>query len=144
MSYINPDLTDFKAYFIRDFPFGINIEENVLDADITKAMNQAEVEINQGLFSSQNEYNIGFELLSAHHLVMNLRSSSQGLSGQFSWLQGSRSVGSVSESISIPDSILINPLYAYLSKTNYGAQYLMMVYSYLVGAVYMTPGGTQA
>lgn len=144
MSYVDPTIVDFKAYFIRDFPYGIDVEENVLDADITKGVSMAALEINQGLFISQEEYTQGFLLLAAHYLVSNLRTSSQGMSGQFSWLHSSHSVGSVSESISIPDSITSNPMYAFLTKTNYGAQYLMMVYPRLIGNVFTVEGGTQA
>lgn len=142
MSYIDPTIADFKTYFVRDFPFGNDIETDVLDSDITKAMNQTAIQINQSLFCSQEEYDIGFLLLSAHNLVMNIRASSQGLSGQFAWLQNSRSVGSVSESLAVPENITQNPLYSFFTKTNYGAQYLMLIFPTLMGQVFTVQGGT--
>lgn len=144
MSYINPTVSEFKAYFTRDFPFGSDPTENVLDSDISKAMDQASININGELFSSQTAYSIGFNLLSAHFLVSNLRASSQGLSGQYSWLQNSRSVGSVSEGLSIPDRIMQNPYLAAISKTNYGAEYLMLIFPKLTGQIFSVKGGTRA
>lgn len=144
MSYVNPTVSDFKNYFTRDFPFGVDPAENVLDSDISKAIDQAEVNINGELFATQSAYSIGFNLLAAHFLVTNLRASSQGLSGQYSWLQNSRSVGSVSEGISIPERVMQNPYLAGISKTNYGAEYLMMIYPKLTGQIFSVKGGTRA
>ena len=143
MAFTNPSVEDFKTYFARDFPFGTDIDNNVLDADITKAQSMTDIEIPDALFADQTAFDIGFNLLSAHYLVINLRSSSQGLSGQFSWLQNSRSVAGVSEGIAIPEMMTQNPMYAMYTKTNYGAQYLMMVYTNLIGHVSTVEGCTR-
>lgn len=142
MSYILPTTTDFKAYFTRDFPFGIDVNTNVLDSDIQKSIDLANFDFNEGLFLSQANYNIGFMLLAAHYLVMSLRSSSQGLSGQYEWLVSSKGVGSVSEGLSIPQRILENPVYSMLSKTNYGAEFLMLVLPQLNGQIFTVCGDT--
>lgn len=141
--YNNPTITDFKAFFVRDFPYGTDPNENVLDQDIANAFVETGTIINPGLFGSQSAYTLGFELLAAHYLVMSLRSSSQGIAGQFSWLQSGRGVGSVSESISIPQRLLDNPEFAFLSKTNYGARYLMLILPNLTGQIYVSEGTTQ-
>lgn len=141
MPFTNPTVADFKAYFTRDFPYGVT-PETVNDSDIQRAIDEAAVFINSELFGAQVNYNIGFLLLSAHNLVMNLRMSSQGLSGQFSWLQQSRSAGSVSESLAIPQRILDNAEYAMLTKTNYGAKFLFMILPQLSGQVYTVRGRT--
>lgn len=98
--------------------------------------------MNPGLFSTQANYTLGYLMLSAHFLVLNIRSSSQGISGQYSWLQTNKNVGSVSEGLQIPQRILDNPEFAMLSKTNYGARFLMMVLPQLTGQIFNVYGRT--
>lgn len=139
-----PDEQDFKQHFFRDFPFGDESDlDYVGDRDISKAIKEAKVNINQDLFADQCEFELGFLYLTAHYLVMDLRASSQGLSGQYSWLQQSKSVGSVSESFGIPQKILDNPIFAMLSKTNYGAKYLSLILPKMTGAVFAICGDTR-
>ena len=75
-AYSNPTVQDFKDYFNRDFPYGTTTD-TIMDSDISKAELLAFIAINPCLFQSQEIYNIGFLLLSAHSLVMNIRASSQ-------------------------------------------------------------------
>lgn len=133
----------FKAYFFRDFPYGDSMDR-VMDEDIERALEQAECGASSELFCDEDQYEIGVKLLAAHYLVMNLRASSQGISGQFSWLQQSKSVSSVSESFTIPERIQKNPSLALLTKTNYGAQYLAMILPSLCGQIFTVEGGTRA
>lgn len=143
MAYTNPAVSDFKTFFVRDFPYGTDANVAVLDADITKAFSFVDVNMNQGLFSTQASYNVGYLLLSAHYLVMNMRASSQGLSGQFNFLQQSKNVGSVAEAFGIPQRVLDNPDWSILCKTNYGAQFIQLVLPQLSGQIYTVCGGTQ-
>lgn len=143
MSYENPSVQAFKDYFFRDFPYGSDIETSVTDADIAKAYQQTNVNINQGLFDGQSTYSIGYLLLSAHYLVMDLRASGQGLSGQFNWTEQSKSVGNVSQSFAIPQRILDNPLWSLYSQTNYGVQYLQLILPQLTGQVFISYGSTR-
>lgn len=140
MAYTNPTVSDFQAFFSRDFPFGTDPNIAVVDSDITKAFLYSNAMINQGLFPDQGTYNLGYNLLSAHFLVMNLRASSQGINGQYAFLETSKSVSGVSSSFSIPDRILQNPELSMLVKTNYGAQYLQMVLPGLTGQMYTVVG----
>lgn len=142
MSYVNPGVQDFKDYFNRDFPYG-STQETVMDSDIVKAETDASININPNLFLNQGIYTLGFLNLAAHFLVLNLRASSQGIAGNYSWLQSSKSVGSVAESFSIPDRILENPSFAMLSKTTYGAKYLFMILPQLVGQIFSVAGTTR-
>ncbi len=142
--YTDPTVADFKNYFDRDFPYSDDIALGVTDNDITKAQDQTRLIINPDLFCKQEEYTYGFELLSAHLLVLNIRQSSQGLSGQFEWVQSSKSVGSVSEGLSIPPRILENPDFAILAKTNYGAQYLFFILPRIAGQMFTVLGRTHA
>lgn len=116
---------------------------SVLDADIAKAFTFTNVNFNPCLFADQGSYNVGYLLLSAHYLVMNIRASSQGLNGQFNFLQQSKSVGSVAESFGIPQRIMDNPDWAILCKTNYGAQFLQMILPQMAGQIYAVAGSTR-
>lgn len=141
---LNPTIDQFKIYFSRDFPFGTDQATSVLDADIAKAFIGTNCAINQDLFSTQDKYSMGYLLLSAHNLVMNLRASSQGLSGKYPFLEVSKNVGSVAQAFQIPQRILDNPIFAYYCNTNYGAQFLHMILPLLSGQVFIAYGTTQA
>jgi len=143
VAFTNPTVADFKGYFTRDFPYGIDPEVSVLDSDITKAMDMANLNFNQVLWSDQAAFNIGFMYLSAHYLVMDLRYSSQGINGQFNFLESSKSVGSISQSFAIPQRVLDNPDWAVLMKTNYGAQFLQLVLPQLAGQIFISYGSTR-
>lgn len=141
MAYIDPTVADFKLYFARDFPYGTT-PDTVNDADIQKAIDMTTVTINQCIMPNQTFYSIAFELLTANNLVLNLRASMGGLAAQYDWLISSKSVGSVSEGLSIPPDILNNASYAMLTKTPYGAAYLEMILPFLHGLVVAVHGRT--
>lgn len=143
MAYTVPTASDFKAHFTRDFPYG-STDTTVMDSDITKAIAEAAVNFNESLWESQAVFTLAYLYLTAHYLVTDLRASSQGIAGSYSWLTGSKSVGSVSEGFSIPQKILDNPHLAMLSKTNYGAKFLSLALPRLVGNVVHVAGETQA
>lgn len=143
MSYVNPTIDDFKAQFVRDFPYGIDPNTSILDADIMNAFNYTAVNFNPGLFSTQAAYTLGYNLLTAHYLVLNIRQSSQGLSGQFNFTQSGKGAGSVNEAFSIPQRILDNPEFAMLAKTNYGAQFLLLVLPQMGGQMFIVRGSTR-
>lgn len=142
MAFDNPSVAQFKSQFARDFPYGTDPNVAVLDSDITYAFILVNVNINQALFADQGSYSVGYNLLAAHYLVMNLRASSQGINGQFNFLQQSKSVGAVSEAFGIPDRIMANPDWAMLCKTNYGAMFIQLVLPQLAGQVYNAYGTT--
>lgn len=144
LAYTNPSVQNFKDYFYRDFPYGTDQNSQVLDQDITKAFQMVNVNMNEGLFGNQGSYDVGYLLLSAHYLVMNLRASSQGINGQFNFLQVSKGVGSVNEAFSIPQRILDNPDWSMLSKTNYGMSFLQLIIPQMAGAMWFIPGTTRS
>src|SRR4051812_7567364 len=133
----NPSLTDYKSYFVRDFNFGV-ATNTVQDVDVTNALQDAIAYVNQGLFASQEAFAVGCLNLAAHFMVMSLRASSQGIAGQYNFLQGGKGVGPASESFAIPQRILDNPALSMLCKTNYGAKFLMLVLPNLGGAMFTT------
>lgn len=143
MAYENPSVADFKSFFTRDFPYGTDPDTTILDADIAKAFQFTNVNMNEDLFGYQASYTVGYMLLSAHYLVMNLRASSQGINGQFNFLEASKGVASVSQAFSIPQRILDNPDWAILCKTNYGAQFIQLVLPQLAGNMFTVVGSTR-
>lgn len=143
MSFTNPSVADFKSFFSRDFPYGTDPNTSVLDSDISKAFLLTNVNFNQDLWSDQGSYNVGYFYLSAHYLVMNLRASSQGINGQFNFLQNNKAVGSVSEGFAIPQRVLDNPEWAFFFKTNYGAEFMALVLPQLAGQMYCVAGSTR-
>lgn len=142
MAFSNPSVADFKSFFTRDFPYGTDPNVAILDSDITKAFTFVNINMNQALFGDQGSYNVGYLLLSAHYLVMNIRASSQGINGQFNFGQASKGAGSVNEAFAIPQRILDNPDWAILCKTNYGAQFIQLVLPQLAGQMWNAYGAT--
>lgn len=143
MSFLNPSVADFKNQFVRDFPYGTDPNVAILDADISSAFQFTNINFNPDFWADQGSYTLGYLLLSAHYLTMNIRSSSQGLNGQFNFTQQSKSVGSVAEAFGIPQRILDNPDWAMLCKTNYGAQYLQLLLPQLSGQIFSVHGSTR-
>lgn len=139
--YLVPGVGDFKGYFIYDFPYGTT-PDTVTDIRITNALQLAGFYRNDEFWPDQQSFTVGYLLLSAHFLVMNIRASSQGISGQYAWTTSSKAVGSVSEAYSIPQQILDNPFYAALTKTTYGAEWFFLVFPYLTGQMFASYGGT--
>lgn len=136
MAYTNPSITDFQNQFIRDFPYGTDPENTVLNSDITNAFNFTNFNINQALFQNQAQYTLGYLLLSAHYLVLNMRASSQGINGQYNFLEQSKGVGALNSSFAIPQRILDNPYWSMLTKTNYGSEYLQLLLPQLAGQLF--------
>lgn len=142
--WTNPSYTDFMTQFTRDFPYGTDPNTSVLTSDILSAFQCTNVNIDPGLFPNQATYTYMYNLLSAHYLVTNLRSSSQGINGQYNFLQASKGVGQVSEAFNIPQRVMDNPYWSMLTKTNYGAQYLQLLLPQLAGQMYSVMGTTRA
>lgn len=142
MAFTNPSVSDFQNYFFRDFPYGTDPNVAVLSQDIANAFVQTNISINQALWSDQSSYTLGYLLLSAHYMVLNIRASSQGLNGQWNWAQNSKAVGSVNEGFEIPERIKQNPEWMAYYKTNYGAMYMNLVLPLLTGQTFTVCGTT--
>jgi hypothetical protein len=143
MAWVKPSIDDFKTYFYRDFPYGTDLNTSVLDQDITKAFVLVDLNLPNQFWATQGAYDVAYNSLAAHYLTLNLRASSQGINGQFNWLEQSKGVGAVNSAFAIPQRILDNPLFAILTKTNYGLAYLQMLLPYLAGASFIAPGSTR-
>ncbi len=139
-----PTVAQFKAQFVRDFPYAPAAAPNdmayVMDADVQSAINAAQVNFNTTLFGD-NTTTI-FMYLAAHTLVMALRNSSQGLNSQAKFALNSSSVGSVSITNNINEQFANDPMFSGYLKTGYGQTYLDMVYPYTIGNVGTSCGRT--
>lgn len=141
--YLNPTFAQFKAFFDRDFPFGTDMNTSVREQDVLRAFSEVNTQINQTLYLSQAAYTYGYMYFSAHTLATNLQNSSQGMNGQYNWIQQSKGVGPISESFAIPEQIQKNPYFAALTKTTYGNKYLMDLLPRMTGAMGSVFGNTK-
>lgn len=139
----NPSVQDFKDYFVRDFPYGTDPATSILDSDIAKAYQLTNMTIYTGFCVVQSSWNVVYLLLSAHYLVTNIRSSSQGLNGSGALLAQSKSVGSVSTSYALPQTLSEDPAFAQYATTAYGMEYLNLVMPYLRGAMFTVGDGNE-
>lgn len=162
------DISSFKAYFKRDFPYlplyvatktyfkdDIVYSENnfyqslidnntnpltdteswkvvkgdeneyILDEDIQKAIDQSKLKFPISLFD-ENERDVPQLFLIAFYLVLDFKCSSSGVSGNSASMGfvSSKSVGSVSESYSLPSWAQNDPNYSIYSSNPYGLKYL--------------------
>lgn len=143
MAFNNPAVSDFESRFFRDFPYSTDPNVGVLAQDISNAFIFTNATLNQALFSDQATYTLAYLLLSAHYLVISLRASSQGLNGQYNWAQNNKSVAGVSEGFEIPQRIKDNPDFMQYYKTNYGAQYMSLIWPLLSGQMFAVCGETK-
>ncbi|NDK07865.1 DUF4054 domain-containing protein [Candidatus Gracilibacteria bacterium] len=121
-----------------------NILNYVLDADITKAQSEAKLLFNQSLFSSDAEIVLAFNYITAHFLAIDIRRSGEGINSKGEYLANSQSVGSISESKSIPNSISENPYLNIFTTTGYGQKYIGLVLPRLIGRISVVSGATNA
>lgn len=129
----------FKQQFPKDFPY-----ELISDDDIARAFVEARMVFNQGLFTSDEFITLGFLYLTAHFLIIDARNSSAGLNSTTENPLASRSVGSVSESYTVPEWITKSPTFQYYATTGYGRKYLNMILPRLRGNVAAIGGATVA
>lgn len=134
---------DFKAQFVRDFIYGAS-SDAVMDTDIIRAFAEASIALNQSLYSTDAIIKMMYLYLTAHYLVLDLRASNANIEGGGFFPVNSRSVGSVSESYSIPQIYNENPLFAIYAQTQYGMKFLSLTLPLLVGNVISVYGGTSA
>ncbi|MEZ5691189.1 MAG: DUF4054 domain-containing protein [Rickettsiales bacterium] len=135
-------VSDFKARFDRDFEYGDTISL-VKDSDIERALDEALLFFNKSLYQSENAIKSAFLYLAAHILVINLRNASNSLEESASFPVSSHSAGSVSESFSIPQKYINDPILSGYTQTNYGMKFLAITLPALTGNVAAISGGTQ-
>ncbi len=106
----------------------------ISDSDIEKAIREANAVFVDFFGQNEDDKNLAFMYLVAFFLWNDIQASNNG--GQVSLLSGSRSVGSVSISNSIPAYMLSNPRYAFYNTNYYGQKYLMLCQKYVLGTYF--------
>ena len=143
---------DFKDLFVRDFQYAIQSGETVsiyscqkdyvMDADITRAFAEADINFNESLFGTDASLKLTFLYLAAHYLVNDLKAAEQGSRSAGEFPVSSRSIGGVSESYAIPNWILNDPVLGQFATTKYGMKYISLVKPLLIGNVVVYEGST--
>lgn len=122
--------TEFKEYFDRDFPYSKDEADlsGVRDKDILRACGEAQMSFNSALWSNESDKKTAFLYLTAHYLVIDLNNASKGIGGMGgSGFITSRSVGNVSEGLSIPQWLLEIPAFSLIADTVYGKKFLRLL-----------------
>lgn len=135
-------VAEFKAWFVRDFPYSTNPEEGITDAEILKSFAEASLVFNPQFFDKEENKKLGFLYLAAHYLCIDLQNGAQGINGKYEGLMASKSVGSVSVGYQLPSWLLDNPIYSLLAQTRYGIKYLSLIVSFMVGNMAAVKGVT--
>ena len=111
------------------------------DEDIANAIIEASINFNKGLFKDCKTAKFIFGYLVAHYLTIDFRNALGN--GQVG-LVSSKTVGSVSESYSIPNWIMNNAALAPYATTGYGMKYASLIRPYLIGNVFVVKGTINA
>lgn len=112
-----------------------SVDNFVQDSDITAAFAEARTVYNLALYPTDESARLAYLYLTAHFLAYDLRAAAAGFmaAGSGSFPVQSRSVGSVSESYSIPKAYLDDPNLVGYTSTSYGLKFLQMTLPKLVG-----------
>jgi hypothetical protein len=112
----------------------------VSDLDITNAYAEACITFNDALFDDDDDIILGYLYLAAHYLVNDLNAGGQNSSQ--AGFANSRSVGNVSESYSIPQWQLDDPILSFYAGSSYGRKYLNLILPRLTGNIATVEGAT--
>ncbi len=119
-----------------------DVDNYVLDSDITKAFAEAQMVFNQSLFGTDAQITLAYLYLTAFYLVNDLRTSAAGIGSQGQFPVNSKTMGSVSEAYTVPQKYLDNPLLALYTNNGYGMKYLSFALPRLVGNIGAVCGWT--
>lgn len=124
--------TDWKLY-------NDSVLNYTQDSDIQEAINEAFVNFNEGLFKDESTAKLVFLFLVAHYLTIDFGIA---LGSVQIGITTSKSVGSVSESYTIPNWLLNNPALSAYATTPYGIKYASLIRPYLIGNFFIAKGST--
>jgi len=145
MSWTPPVYTDFQSFFARDFFFAQGTDGNNLDyvtaGDFNRALGEAQINFNSGLYGTDAQTTNAFMYLVAFCLVRNIQLSTKGLSSQSKFPISSTSVGSVSVSYQLPEAYTKDPFLSSLTVNGYGMRFLELTIPFLYGNVFVIAGG---
>jgi hypothetical protein len=148
-----PAVSDFKIYFPREFRYGDGTN-TVMTADVERALNEAGIMFNQGLWDtttpvgSLTEGGIAYLYLAAHILVQNVQGAGglsainfgKGVDSQTEGVITSKGAGGVSIGQEFPPMVKDSPILNQFLMTAFGRKYLEMLTPRLVGNVALVSG----
>lgn len=134
-------IAEFKTFFAKDFEYGSE-QEQVSDADISRAMTEAGMNFNGDMFDTEDERKLIFSYLVAYYLVVDINNANTQGASNNGGLVTYRQVRNVSESFKVPKWVEENPMISMFAQNGYGLKYITMVYPYLIGRVGIAPGRT--
>lgn len=142
-----PAVADFEAYFTREFVYG-STPDTVMPADVSRALTEAGIVFNTGLWTNAGEMQTAYLYAAAHFLALNVQgagglsatNAGRGISSGGAGAIESKSVGGVSVSYAIPDIVRQNPLLSQFWITNFGQKFLALLMPRLVGNVMLVSG----
>ena len=149
-----PAVADFQAYFTREFVYGAG-NDKVKPADIQRAINEAGINFNPGLWDATTpvgtltEATIAQLYLAAHYLWENLDAAGglaavnvgAGVLAAGGGVLASVGVGGVSTAFAIPTFVADDPILSPLMKSKFGQKYLEMLTPRLTGNGAVVSGG---
>ena len=124
--------TDWKLY-------NDSVLNYTQDSDILEAIKEAFVNFNEALFPDEATAKLVFLFLVAHYLTIDFGIATGNIQVG---LTTSKSVGSVSESYTVPQWLLNNPALSAYATTPYGIKYASLIRPYLVGNIFVVKGST--
>lgn len=160
MSFVIPQVADFKAQFALDFPFGGG-SGAVSDPEIQNALNlvASGSYFNAALFNlaplgaanvnpMTNEATLAFLYCSAHFLYLNVKTRGGlrapgykgGLTSAADGPVVSKTVGPVTQAFQWPEDVIGNSMLFQFTRSPYGEMYLQMLTPKLVGNVGLVMG----
>lgn len=134
-------IEEFKTFFSKDFEYGTE-QDQVSDADIAKAMTEASMNFNEGLFENDDQKKIIFSYLTAYYLVVDINNANTQGASNNGGLLTYRQVRNVAESFKVPKWVEENPMFSQFAQNGYGLKYITMMYPYLIGRVGIVGGAT--
>ncbi len=122
------DVTTFKEHFDRgQFTYGDTLP-SVRDKDIISAVSEMQLVIKPSIYPDEASATLAKLYLTAHFLISDLGAAKSG--GEPLYHQTSRTVGKISESVSLPNDQSKGP-YSLFSTTYYGQKWLALTQPYL-------------
>lgn len=112
----------------------------ITDEDIEKAMTQALPNANERFGETCTEKRNIYLHLVAFYLVFDIKNSSSGINSSFMGALASKHVGDVSESYSVPQWMLNNPMYSIYGQNGYGLKYLSLIAPYMAVTIMFSRG----
>jgi hypothetical protein len=145
-------VAEFKARYVRDFPYNADGALGVTDADITAALADACLIFNSTLWGSVADQKTAFYPLAAHCLWSLMQASGglagdgggQGLDAGGEGVVQSKSVGGMSVTFDVPDWVRRDALYSDLWRSKYGQIYVRAMKPRTPGAVFVLGGNEDA